>query len=368
MRIAIDASPATKEKKTGIEGYAAAVITELLKQDRENEFLLYAKEPVPEEIIGDHPRAKTRLINWPRLWSLGGLSKAVWQDSPDVLFVPAGIIPPIHPRRSFVVVHGLEYEAFPQSYSLVQFWHLVVFTRWSAWRARTVFVPSERTKYDLAGEYGVCPEKIQVAYPGLPARSESPAKAPSERVAEVAEKTFLFWLGRKERRKNVETLVSAFEMLRERGREGLFLVLAGPAGEGYEDLRRQMEQSSARERIYDWDYITDEERAYLYAHAECFVFPSFYEGFGIPVLEAQSHGTPVVASNASSLPEAGSEACLYASPESPAAFTQQIELLLRNPELRTHLQEAGKEHAARVSFEHTARIIREQLIYRSRKK
>jgi len=361
MRIAIDASPATKHKKTGIEGYAEGVITELLRQDRENEFLLYSKEPVPEHIIQGHPRAKTRYIKWPRLWSLGGLSKAVWQDSPDVLFVPAGILPPVHPKRSFVVVHGLEYEAFPQSYSVFQFWHLVVFTRWSAWRARTVFVPSEHTKHDLAGEYGISTDKIQVAPPGIPSLAEDSQEESSEQVAAVMQGRFIFWLGRKERRKNVETLVRTFEMLTERGWDDLSLVLAGPPGEGYRALQQEIAKSSVRERIYDWDYVTDTERDELYTHAACFVFPSFYEGFGIPVLEAQSHGTPVVASNSSSVPEAGGEACLYASPDSPEAFAGQIELLLRTPQLQTHLEEAGKEHAAQFSFEQTVSHIREAI-------
>lgn len=366
MRIAIDASPLAKERKTGIEVYAEEVVKELLRQAPEHEFILYSKEALPTTIGDSHPNVTNTVISWPRLWSLGGLSKAIWRDSPDVLFVPAGIIPPIHPRHnSFVVVHGLEYEYFPQSYSVFQFWHLVTFTRWSAWRSRSVFVPSQNTKKDLVGEYRVSEEKVNVVYPGLPQqeRNEVPHGDISENVHTILQKPFLFWIGRKEQRKNLPTLIRAFTQLKTYDDipSDMVLVLAGPPGEGYAEVKREIGHSASSRDIYDMTYVSDAERAELYRHARGFVFPSWYEGFGFPILEAQRAGTPVVSSNAASLPEVGGDSCLYASPDKVEAFIQQIRMILGNSDLEEDLIQAGYANVTRFRFAETARRMLETM-------
>ncbi|MFB6224958.1 MAG: glycosyltransferase family 4 protein [Candidatus Paceibacteria bacterium] len=279
-----------------------------------------------------------------------------------MLFIPAGIVPLIHPRKqSFAVVHGLEYEYFPQSYSLFQFWHLVTFTRWSAWRSNTVFVPSQNTKNDLVAEYRVAEEKLDVVYPGLPQRNytETQTKGMSEEVTKILQTPFVFWIGRKDQRKNLSTLVEAFNQLKAQKDipTDLTLVLAGAPGEGYEEVKHKIYQSPHKHSIYDITYVSEQERAELYTQARLFVFPSWYEGFGFPILEAQQAGTPVVSSNAASLPEVGESSCLYASPDTPYEFVEQIRMVLLNPEVEYELIEAGHSNVKRFTFAQTAEHI-----------
>lgn len=352
MRIAIDASKIETQHKTGTEYYAWELITGLLRElPEDDEILLYSRNPLPAEVLELHPRALNRVIPGQFMWTLWHLSRALGSDRPDVFYTPASILPPFgRPKKSYVVIHGLEYEAFPQAYSFFRFWHLATFTLLSAKWAYKIITPSESTKKDLVSEYNVPAGKVSVIHSGVPdIQSEGGIRS---EVVELAGQQYLFWIGRKEVRKNLELLVEVFDLIQADYPE-LQLVLAGKEGYGYADIHNLIQESPAKDRIIELGFVTDAEKQELYDHATAFVFPSWYEGFGFPILEAMRAGVPVMASTQSSLPEIGENAAVYAEPDDPAEWERELRGILDTPETRQAMIKRGHEQWKKYSFEQT---------------
>ena len=165
----------------------------------------------------------------------------------------------------------------------------------------------------------------------------------------------LLFVGNLEHRKNLVRLVEAFRLLRERRRVPHRLVLAGRPGHGWEDIRAAIERGGIQDCVGVPGYVSNEELARLYRSAEVFVFPSVYEGFGLPVLEAMACGTPVACSNAASLPEVGGDAVEYFDPHSVEDMTAAIERVLDSPGRQAEMREKGLRQAARFTWEECAR-------------
>jgi glycosyltransferase involved in cell wall biosynthesis len=170
-----------------------------------------------------------------------------------------------------------------------------------------------------------------------------------------ADPPFLLFVGILENRKNLVRLVEAFRLLRERRRIPHRLVLAGKSGHGWEDIRAAIEKQGIGNSVDVPGYVSNEEIARLYRSAEVFVFPSVYEGFGLPVLEAMACGTPVACSNATSLPEVGGDAVVYFDPHSVEEMASAIERVIDSPSLRAELREKGLRQAAKFTWEECAR-------------
>ncbi len=352
MRIAIDASKIETEHKTGTEYYSWELITGILDlSDESHEILLYSRKPLPTEILERHPRVLNRVVPGRFMWTLWHLPWAMRADAPDVFYTPASIVPPFgRPKKSFVVIHGLEYEAFPQAYSFFRFWHLATFTLLSAKWAYRVIVPSHSTKHDLVSEYNIDQDTVQVIHSGVPARHED-GEIRSQ-VVDITNEQYLLWIGRKETRKNLELLISLFEAIQADYPE-LKLVLAGKEGFGYSEIRTLIQKSSASDRIIELGFVSDAEKQELFDHATVFVFPSWYEGFGFPILEAMRAGVPVMASTQSSLPEIGGNAAVYAEPDDPTEWERELRGILDNPETRQALIKRGYDQWQKFSFDQT---------------
>lgn len=350
MKIAIDASKMEIQTKTGIESYATAVILELLKQiDNSHQVLLYTQSPLPQEILHLHPGAEERHLPYHWGWTLWTLSRAMRRDSPDVFYSPVGVLPLIHPQKSYVVIHGLEFEVFPQAYSLFRFWHLAIITWLTSKRARHIITPSASTKQDLIFEYNVVPDTVSVISSGLlPSLYENGHV--SSYIQNLASEKYLFWIGSKELRKNVEMVIEVFNRIKADYPE-YKLILAGLEGFGYQSIKRMIGDSPYREDIIEVGFVSNAERNVLYQGADLFLFPSWYEGFGFPVLEAMQAGIPVVSSNQSSLPEIIGNAGVLCDPDNPDMWEQKVRKLLTDSEKYQDLVEKGPEQASKFSLE-----------------
>jgi glycosyltransferase involved in cell wall biosynthesis len=269
-----------------------------------------------------------------------------------VLFVPAHVLPLAHPLPTVVTVHDLGYRYFPDAHPTAQRLYLDGSTRFSARGATRVIADSQVTRADLSRFYGIAAEKITVVYPG---RDETlaPAYADADRVREhyglPAE--YLLHVGTLQPRKNLERLIEAAAALRVR-RPGLELVLAGRPGWKAEPILARARAQPGFVRILD--YVPQAHLAGLYSGAQVFVFPSLYEGFGFPVLEAMACGTPVVCSNTSSLPEVAGEAALAVAPLDTEAMSAAIGRVLDDPSLRAALVAKGLAQVQRFSWARAA--------------
>ena len=346
MLIGIDASRAVAARPTGTETYSRQLIQALLALDSSHQFRLYFRTAPPADVF---PGADARPISFPRLWTHARLSWEMARRPPDALFVPAHVLPLVHPRASLVTIHDLGYLHFPQSHPWRQRLHLDLSTRWSARAAAHLLADSEATKADLATHYGTPLAKITVAYPGYdetlaPVRDPAAIEAVKARYGINGD--YFLYLGTLQPRKNLARLVAAFASLQLVPT----LVLAGKRGWLYDALFTQARRLGLEGRVLFPGYVPEKDKAALLSGALAFVFPSLYEGFGLPVLEAQACGCTVIASNTSSLPEAAGDGALLVNPTDTAAIGAAMQRVASDAALRDELVERGFANARRFSW------------------
>jgi glycosyltransferase involved in cell wall biosynthesis len=361
MLIGIDASRASAARRTGTENYSLHLIRELLMIGGPHRFRLYFRDPPPPGLFAGDP--EKRVLPFPRLWTHVALSWEMLRRPPDLLFVPSHVLPVAHPRRSVVTVHDLGYHYFPQAHTLTQNLYLRWSTRHNARSATRVLADSEATRQDLMRLYGVSEARISVVYPG---RDEAlaPVHDPSRLQAVQAKYglrvPYVLYLGTLHPRKNLVRLVQAFARLRSRVYEttypldALQLVLAGQKGWLYEEVFAEVRRCDLEGRVVLTGYVADQDLPALLSGAEAFAFPSLYEGFGLPVLEAMACGVPVVCSSTSSLPEVAGNAALLVDPVDVEAIAAALLRLLTEGDLRRELVGRGLVRARRFSWRRCA--------------
>jgi len=338
MHLGIDASRATAAHRTGTEHYSLRLTQALLAQSGTHNVTLYFRQPPPTGLFNS---GQQRLIPFPRLWTHMRLSWELLTRPPEVLFVPAHVIPAICPVPAVVTVHDLGYRYFPDAHPLTQRLYLDLSTRFSARAAKHILADSEATKRDLTKFYGTSPEKISVVYPG---RDETLTRmdAAAMRAKYNLPEKYLLHVGTLQPRKNLLRLIEASTLHASR----FTLVLVGRAGWLSEPIL-----AAARAANVRWlEFVPDEDLAGLYSGAEAFVFPSLYEGFGFPVLEAMACGAPVICADTSSLPEVAGDAALRVNPLDTAALAAAIERITTDAELRAALITKGYEQVKKFSW------------------
>jgi glycosyltransferase involved in cell wall biosynthesis len=379
MRVAIDARPAIDAEKTGVGWYAWHLIHELPAVDPKTRYVawyLHAK--------GAFRRRRSRRRFFPgagaqvgagrgnfaehasrfpaRLFSPVAsrlhVPRVEWLTPFDVLFAP-NFIPPPTEQPFVVTVHDIAFALFPETAThLSPRWHAGF--RRGIERAGRILVPSAATRNDLVERFDVAPARVSVVPLGVePARNVTDAELDAVRGRHGLDGPYVLFVGGIERRKNLPALVRAFASLPQD--LGISLVLAG--GSVARDPRAARELESAmrassdgvRRRVVTTGYVSEDDKAALLAGAEALVYPSTYEGFGFPVLEAMAAGTPVVTSDRSSLPEVAGGAALLVDPASDEAIARGIERVLTDSELRKRLHAAGPDRARSYTWERTAR-------------
>lgn len=343
MHLGIDASRATAARRTGTEHYSLRLTQALLEQRGAHSATLYFRERPAPGLLAD---GQHRVIPFPRLWTHLRLSWELLTRPPDALFVPAHVIPAVCPVPAVVTVHDLGYRYFPDAHPLTQRLYLDLSTRYSARTAKHILADSAATKNDLTKFYGTPPKKISVVYPG---RDETLTRVDPTAVRakyNLPEK-YLLHVGTLQPRKNLLRLMEAAT------RHPSPLVLAGRAGWLSEPILAAARAANVRVL----EFVPDEDLAGLYSGAEAFVFPSLYEGFGFPVLEAMACGTPVICSDTSSLPEVAGDAALRVNPLDTAALAAAIEGITTDTELRTTLIAKGYEQIKQFSWAKAAKEV-----------
>jgi glycosyltransferase involved in cell wall biosynthesis len=369
MRIGIDASRAAVEARTGTEQYSVALLGALAALDRTNEYRLYFNR-LPRRLPPLGPNFHLRPMPFPRLWTHARLSAELLLRPPDTLFVPAHVLPfpgaLRRPLRSVVTIHDLGYLRFPESHTRSQRLYLRLSTLWSAYAAQAVIAVSQATRQDLLAHARINPAKVQVVYHGVaPHFRPLPPDLSAATAARygIAAPYFLY-VGTLQPRKNLARLMSAYARARQlSGRHFPQLVLAGKVGWLSQDILAQARALGLAEAVRLPGYIGDDDLPALLSGARAFVYPSLYEGFGMPLLEAMACGTPVLAANTSALPEVaggleqggGEAAALLLDPLDEAGMAAALQELAEDAGLREVLRVRGLTRAAEFSWERSAR-------------
>jgi glycosyltransferase involved in cell wall biosynthesis len=358
MLIGIDASRATTARRTGTENYSLHLIRELLILGQEHRIRLYFNQAPPPGLLPGN--AEQRILPFPRLWTHIRLSWEMLARPPDLLFVPSHVLPLVHPKRSIVTVHDLGYLYYPQAHTLSQNLYLRWSTRYNARTAVRVLADSKATCRDLIQHYGIPPEKIVVVYPGRDetlAPVADPTLLATVRSRHGLSGPYLLYVGTLHPRKNLVRLVQAFASFVQSplfssqcAIPDLQLVLAGQKGWLYEEILAQVRHSGVANRVVLTGYVPDSDLPALLSGALAFVYPSLYEGFGLPVLEAMACGTPVACSNTSSLPEVVGDAALLVDPLDIEAWVAAFCRIAADEGLRRELVERGLRQVRRFSW------------------
>ncbi len=377
MWIGIDASRATGARLTGTERYSREIIAALLSIAPQHCFRLYLREALDRDFLLPHHRSdgvQPVIISRRRLWTHLGLARELAARPPDALFVPAHVLPMSFIRSSarrrihtVVTVHDVGYRRFPDAHPPVQRLYLDLGTWLSVRCADVVIADSEVTRRDVIHFYGGgrADDRVVVAHPGpllLAEVQEDEVRRALTKFGLDGGQPYVLHVGTLQPRKNLRRLIQAWARFVARSDSSeMRLVLAGGRGWGSEDLHAEVEAAGLQASVVFTGYVSEAEKAVLLRHARAYVFPSLYEGFGFPVLEAQLVGVPVACSNTSSLPEVAGEAALLFDPLDVEAIARALETLFGDEGLRARLIEAGRRNLARFSWDACARTVLEGL-------
>lgn len=380
---------------TGIGRYAQNLIRELEKIDQKNEYVVFLWKKTFDKYQPHDPRFKKVLADYPLYSFLEQLMMpiSIWRQRVDLMHFTNFNVPVLYFGKYVVTIHDLihqEHSTFGSTtrFKLYYLFKRLIYSwaiRWTAWRARKVIVPSEDAKKDMVEKLRVSSEKVVVTYEGLDValnvKSQipaSPAGGSNVKWEEVLDrygikKPYLLYVATMYPHKNHERLLQAFrQLIDENDRwSNLQLVLVGKVDFFSDRVKRQVEELGLSQRVILPGYLStngytpDEDLRVLYQHAVAYVFPSLKEGFGIPILEAWSAGLPVVASNASSIPEVGGDAVLYFDPYNTDDITKKIKRIITDEKLRRDLVEKGQNRLKTFSWnkmaKETASVYRESL-------
>ncbi len=362
MRIGIDAR---KLHDFGIGTYIRNLLRNLARLDHDTEYVVFCRgeDATALASLGENFRAVTETSGNYSIAEQFRIPLALRREGVSLFHAPHYVLPPLVSCRSVVTIHDCIHLMFPQ-YLPNHFAHLYAraSVAMAAHRATRVLTVSESSKRDILRFVDTVPDKIDVIYNAYDERfGVEPREQDVVRVRERYQlhDEFVLYAGNVKPHKNLERLIQAFDLVRRRGLGHLKLVLIGDEISKYAALRRAVHRHQLHKYVRFLGYLPEETLAVMYRLAGVFVFPSLYEGFGLPPLEAMASGTPVVTSNVSSLPEVAGDAAILVDPYNPEAIADGIYRVLTDESLRRTLRDRGIERARRFSWASSVERVRD---------
>ena len=344
--IFIDASRySNTSQRTGVENYSFFLINELARL-APNEITLISPRkiglPVPQIIIP-----------FRRLWTQIRLSLTIIKNKKiDNIFIPSHVMPVIYPENTTITIHDIAFKRFPESYGRLSRWYLNWGTKFAVKHAKTIIVPSSTTKDDLIKYYKADHNKIHVIPLGYKSMKRTDEKFRSSRLKyyNLESKKYLLFVGRIETKKNVQTLVKAFQLVSKEFSD-IKLVLAGKTGVGGDKILK----SSDNKNIIVTGYITDADKEALLKNCLCFIFPSLFEGFGLPLLEAMDAYVPIIASKIPTSYEIAKQNALFFKPFDVDALAHFMKMVIADENLRKKMTAYHAETLKKYSWKNCAK-------------
>lgn len=373
MRIGIDIRCLAEGRRTGVEEYTLALLRALFASDHENEYILFFnawKKDIPDfRWVETFPNVTIRVFRFPNkllnlsLWYFNAPKLDLLLGGTDVFFLPNLNFAAVSQKTKLVVTaHDLSFELFPHAFSWKQrLWHFLVHFRSLLRRADRIIAVSQSTKDDLITQYGISEERIVSIPSGIDQRFRQMDRNDPELIR-IKEKyhlpyKYILFLGTFEPRKNMVALIKSYDALQATKNpvfEKYDLVIAGTRGWKCDDSIEARRQSPYKKKILFPGFIADEDKVGLYNLASVFVYPSIYEGFGFPPLEAMACGVPVITSHAAALPEVVGDAGMMIDPYQPEELYQALQAVISSSSLAESLAREGLRRAKLFSWQKTA--------------
>lgn len=359
MNIGFDASRAFEAESTGTENYSFQLLREMLAIDTENKYYVYTRIPREKIDFKFSQNVELIYIGIPRLWTQVGLAGRTFIDPLDVLFVPAHTLPLV--RRAdlptVMTVHDLGAEYLPSSHQLKQQLYLKFITRYQLQTASHLIAVSEATRQDLVKKVKVSASKISVVYEGVNfKKTDLPSGGNGDQTLSkfslTRHKYFLF-VGTIQPRKNLTRLIEAFSLFlieNQSQEQNISLVVAGKPGWDYQPVIGLPKQLGIQKQVKFVGRVSDADLAALYESAIGLTYPSLFEGFGLPILEAFFFSCPVITSNTSSMPEIAGKGAILVNPEEVNAIMRAMQDLYLNKDHRQELIKKGHQQLEKFSW------------------
>lgn len=345
-------------RRAGIHQYIAQVLRHLPREEDEPAYTVYTKyesdflQQPGITAVSTRVPTESRLfrIVWEQLiWPWQN-----WRNQIDLLHSMAFVLPLMATKPAIVTIYDLSFLHFPDNFPAAQRFYLTSQTRRSAKKAKRIITISQSAKQDVHQFFNIPLHKIDVVYPGVDSMY---CCLPEDEVAAFKEKRgingrFILHLGTLQPRKNIPLLLEAFAQLAD---PTLKLILVGGKGWMFDAIFERVRSLDLVDRVIFTGYAPDDELPLWYNAADLFVLPSQYEGFGMPIVDAMACGTPVIAANNSSLPEAIGQAGMLFAPNSVADLAERMANVLYNAEISDKMRQLGMEHARTFSWEQAGR-------------
>lgn len=345
MVIGIEAERANNPAKTGVEYYAKQLILHLAEIDRKNQYILYLRTQPEDWFLKLPQNFSIKVMPFPLFWTQLRLSWELFFHPVDALFIPASALPLIHPKNSVVTIHDLAWKFYPETFTGFMRNFLEWSTGFAARRAKKNIAVSQSTKNDLIKFYAIAASKVVVVHHGYEQVEESNTTS-DEALESVLPSKFIMFLSTLQPRKNLDGLIDAFvELKKEYPELPHKLVVVGRPGWKFESILQKMENNKD---VVVW--LRKGDRFKALRRADALVLPSFYEGFGMTILEAFACGVPVATSNVSSMPEVAGEAAVYFDPKNIGDIKNALKAILFDKSLSDRLKEKGTERLKQFSW------------------
>ncbi len=373
MLIGIEAAHANKEKRTGVENVCFALIQELKKQIPSSvRVILYSNARLRGE-LGELPdNWREKILSWPfkKLWSQLRLSWELLFHPPDIFFAPGQLVPFFCPKKTISIIHDSAFLVYPEAYNFWGRQYLKWMNKRVVKKSWKIITSSEFNKCEIRKYYGERAAEKTVVVPFAYDHSKyKQLDFGQNGLCLMQEATnnihglFIMSVGRLEKKKNTVNIVRAFNWLKSTNNSqhpvrDLQLLLVGHPGVGYTEVAEEIDKSPYKQDIILLGWVGSGTVPYLLNKAKAFIFPSLYEGFGLPVLEAMACGCPVIASDIPALREVGGEAAIYyQNAEDAASLAKNIIEILRDDALRKNKIQAGLERVQSFVWVKTAKKI-----------
>lgn len=364
MIVGIEADHANKEKRSGVENVCYYLIENLKKViPNDVKVILYSRSPLQGSLAVLPENWESRVLSWwPRkFWSQLRLCFELFFHPPDVFFAPAQLIPFWPPKRTVTLVHDSAFLTLPEAYGFLSRVYLILMNKLVVLFSDKIIVTADFNKKELQKNYSIKEEKIFV----VPLAYDKKVfnQKEQELVQRVRDKysifgEYLLSVGRLEEKKNTGLIIKSFDKIREAGKIDS-LVLVGRFGKGVtgQEVKRVYESAKNKKDIKIIDYVEESDLALLFSGAKLFMFPSRYEGFGLPILEAFASGCPVVVADNSAMAEVAGGAALIAKTNDLDDLTEKAIKIIDNPDFRQELVFKGVKRVENFSWQASAAEI-----------
>lgn len=363
MKIAVNTRFLLSGRLTGIGHYTFETVRRMVRNHPKVTFIFFFDRPYDKNfVLGPNvipvvlsPPARAVPLFW--WWFEVAVPHAVKKYGVDLFFSPDNFTSLRLKVPSVLVVHDLAYAHFPGDLNRMQRWFYRRYMPKYIRKAASLITVSEASKKDISNRFGLSPQSIHVAYPGINADLNTENKDLSTPPHLTDSSPYFVHIGAIQPRKNIIRLLQAFEAFKSEAGTGHKLVFIGTQGWRNREIFKYIMSMNHRADVVIAGYLTNAEIAGFLRHAEALLLISYFEGFGMPVIEAQLCGCPVIASDRSSIPEAAGAGALFVDPFDPASVTQAMHDIIANPGLRKSLIEAGLVNVTRFSWDRSAEII-----------